>query len=1131
MDETEYGDAGVCSTCTGQKNKPRVAVQYVDASTMRATEFGYDWRERRTHVHGEKDAMGNLTYTVQTYDNMNRVTKSERFLHVPGSAMGGGSSGGEMVIPDSARLLARTEQFYDERGRVWKTEQSVVNPATGAVNGKLLGQSWYDAAGRVIKQIEPGANHFSKFVYDSLGRVTKTYVATYPSETGYAAASSLTNNTVFTQTEVTYDNLGNVMLSVQIERLSTASTTGALTTSTGRYQYVASWFDGIGRSVATANYGTNNGTALSRPATVPARSDNVLITETKYDKATGRAFRTIDPASKDHRTFFDHLGRTVKTIANYIEIQVIPPSSSYSSSNGYCPPAMPDQNVTVEMTYHPSGQIATLTAKNPTTGDQVTKYVYGTAKAWLASQVQRNDLLAAEIYPDSTNFEDSSGMLQNGASGVVDRVEYRYNRQGEVMDRRDQNGTVRNFAYDNLGRVVWDWASTIGTGVDGTIGWIETAYNVVGNVKRVTSYQGSGYTVMNEVVYEYDSNGLLAKEFSNPSGAVMVATPYIGYTYDTTKSGDLFTKRLRLTAMKYPSNKTLNYAYGTAGSADDLLGRVAEIKDGVTSVAQYAYHGIATPVKTTYPQPGLALDYTVSGALDRFGRIADHAWKKGATDVVRIKHGYDRVGNRTYRTDAVYDANSEVYTYDGVNQIKSLSRGSLGNGSSSSSSNSTMPNFTETWNYDMTGNWLQFNKNGTVENRTHNAANEVQTIATHDKNGNVTVAPDFTGKYDAWNRLVEVRNASDALMAIYSYNGLNQRVKRALGGYFVVTSFFNSAWQELEFADPDTKWVNVWGQRYIDDLVYRDRGAERLYSLADPNWNVVALTNASGTVVERMKYDGFGKVTWLTAAFAAKGSSGYTWNRTFTGQVLDIESGLMLYRNRYYHTGLGRFVTRDPSGYRAWDTGLYRYVSNMPTRLIDSFGLVGEEKCQTCDELLKKAENMGKNTRYGGRSARKAERARRCNVNIFCSDDCKIRNNPAGIGAIVGESGGYLHICIKNSVATSGPNAELEFYALLLHELTHADDIIDKRPSLCQNTKPRYSGDPPSFTLGGSGCGDCIRAEKSAYTASCGYKHPPGKWREYCINAGIATSCQNCNGIPPKMPQKPNTPVVFLDGF
>ena len=143
--------------------------------------------------------------------------------------------------------------------------------------------------------------------------------------------------TVLTQSETTFDALGNAIVSTQIERLSTAVGTGALTLSTGRYQSIAAWFDGVGRSVATANYGTNGGVALVRPAVVPARSDTVLVSETKYDAATGRAFRTIDPAGKDHRTFVDALGRTVRTVANF-------------TGSGVVSAGTPDENVTVEMT-------------------------------------------------------------------------------------------------------------------------------------------------------------------------------------------------------------------------------------------------------------------------------------------------------------------------------------------------------------------------------------------------------------------------------------------------------------------------------------------------------------------------------------------------------------------------------------------------------------------------------------------------------------------------------------------------------------------------------------------------------------------------------------------------------------
>jgi hypothetical protein len=149
VDETEYGDAGVCTSCTGQRSMPRVAVQHVNATTMRITEFGYDWRGRLVYTFGEEDADGKITYTKQTYDNLNRVSKSERFLLTvdAGSAVPIGKNRAVVLRNNLANdtLLARAEQFYDTRGRVWKVEQSVVNPATGAVQGKLVNQYRYDA--------------------------------------------------------------------------------------------------------------------------------------------------------------------------------------------------------------------------------------------------------------------------------------------------------------------------------------------------------------------------------------------------------------------------------------------------------------------------------------------------------------------------------------------------------------------------------------------------------------------------------------------------------------------------------------------------------------------------------------------------------------------------------------------------------------------------------------------------------------------------------------------------------------------------------------------------------------------------------------------------------------------------
>ncbi len=92
----------------------------------------------------------------------------------------------------------------------------------------------------------------------------------------------------------------------------------------------------------------------------------------------------------------------------------------------------------------------------------------------------------------------------------------------------------------------------------------------------------------------------------------------------------------------------------------------------------------------------------------------------------------------------------------------------------------------------------------------------------------------------------------------------------------------------------------------------------------------MATVNETGTVQERYVYDAFGNVNGLAS----------DWNRTFTGQVFDNETGLMLYRNRFYAPSLGRFLSRDPIGYEAEDENLYRYVTNSPALFIDPFGLI-----------------------------------------------------------------------------------------------------------------------------------------------------------------------------------------------
>ena len=180
---------------------------------------------------------------------------------------------------------------------------------------------------------------------------------------------------------------------------------------------------------------------------------------------------------------------------------------------------------------------------------QVTTYVYGSdlgsqpAGENFTPDICDNELLRAVIYPDSTN---TVANVENGDSTGYDRVEYRYDRQGEEIGMTDQNGTVHDYIFDKLGERIEDQATTLGTGIDDDmtvdVRAIVTAYDALGRVQSVTSYNDpTGRTssdVVNEVFNQYNEWGLLSREYQNPKGGIATdggnvtdSTPYVGYDY------------------------------------------------------------------------------------------------------------------------------------------------------------------------------------------------------------------------------------------------------------------------------------------------------------------------------------------------------------------------------------------------------------------------------------------------------------------------------------------------------------------------------------------------------------------------------------------------------------------------
>jgi RHS repeat-associated protein len=184
-------------------------------------------------------------------------------------------------------------------------------------------------------------------------------------------------------------------------------------------------------------------------------------------------------------------------------------------------------------------------------------------------------------------------------------------------------------------------------------------------------------------------------------------------------------------------------------------------------------------------------------------------------------------------------------------------------------------------------------------------------------------------------------------VATYAYDGQNRRTTKSADGS-TRHYYYSNQWQVLEErvgASTSADRQFVWGLRYIDDLILRDRGAERLYALHD-YFNCTAAVGTSGAVQERYGYDAFGAVRFMTAAFGSHSASLYEWETLYAAYRWDAESGLYQVRNRYLHAKLGRWVRRDPLGERA-GPNLYLALSNSSVNSVDPMGLY--DNC-CCDQ-------------------------------------------------------------------------------------------------------------------------------------------------------------------------------------
>ena len=447
-----------------------------------------------------------------------------------------------------------------------------------------------------------------------------------------------------------------------------------------------------------------------------------------------------------------------------------------------------------------------------------------------------------------------------------------YDDDGNLLQRIDGRGVVTNYVYNDPESQITDIQYPATSAIN-----VHYSYDMYGRRTDVTDGTGSRTTIYDDTNTPTDETttytGLPAETISysynadgSRSGMVLPNGGNFTYNYDGAQ---------RLVGMTNPSGQNWSWTY----LANDWLIQQNDNNQVLENVTRDA-RGFVTALNNV-------LDNGQNTVLSSYGISYDSQGEIGS-----VAANVPGIASLTGTTDFNYDYQTEL----------------------TSEQSTRMGSYSYNNAYDAAGNPTTFKNAANTFN-----ANNQNTVEGYDANGNPTQYFGAAVNWDAENRMTSF---GTVLTAGYMSDGMRAWKQNANGKTYFL---YDGSQPVMEISSTgSTLATNTFGPS--GPLARTSNGRTLLYT-TDVQGNVSQQINAAtGAVVASYGFDAWGHRSVVTNDQTAS-SDPYSGFGGMEGYYTDWETGLELCGLRYYDSGTGRWLNRDPISY-AGGVNLYEYCGN-----------------------------------------------------------------------------------------------------------------------------------------------------------------------------------------------------------